>query len=135
MMDDELRTRLGIKPWSRVCLFRTPKELLPVFTKGDLKLTMNYAEEGCDTVLFWPRQGDDIGEIFAGLEQQIQPNGRIWLIMPKKEVAPERGFYQSWTEIQQAILARTNLVDNETLSFGNGEYGTQFVIRKEAREG
>ena len=133
-MEDGLREKLGVKLWSKVCLFRAPKEIRSLFMKGDLKLTVNYAEEGCDTVLFWPCPGDDIGEIFRGLEGQIQPNGRIWLVLPHKEEALERGLVQDWSEMQKTILSRTNLVDNKTLSFGNGEYGTQFVIRKDARE-
>jgi alkanesulfonate monooxygenase SsuD/methylene tetrahydromethanopterin reductase-like flavin-dependent oxidoreductase (luciferase family) len=131
---DDLRLKLGIKPGHKVCLFHARKYLLPVFIKGDLKLMLDWAEEGCDAVLYWLQPQDDVEDFMPRLAQQIKKNGRIWLIMPKKDIAVKQGFKQSWQEIQQIVLDVTNLVDTKTLSIGDGEYGTQFVFRKTARE-
>ncbi len=133
-MDDELRIKLGIKPGYKVCLFYARKYLLPLFLKGDLKLCMDWAENDTDVVLYWLKPQDDAADIMAHLAEMIKRNGRIWLILPTKELAKKQGFTQSWEEIRQAVLDATNLVDNKTLSIGEGEYGTQFVFRKTARE-
>jgi hypothetical protein len=133
-LDDELRLKLGIKPGNKVCLFYARKYLLPLFLKGDLKLCMDWAENDTDVVLYWLKPQDDAADIMSHLAEMIKKNGRIWLILPQKELAKKQGFKQSWEEIQQAVLESTNLVDNKTLSIGEGEYGTQFVFRKTARE-
>ena len=133
-MDDELRLKLGIKPGHKVCLFFARKYLLPVFLKGDLKLCMDWAENDTDVVLYWLRPQDDAADIMSHLTEMIKRSGRIWLILPKKELAKKQGFKQSWEEIKRAVLEATSLVDNKTLAIGEGEYGTQFVFRRTARE-
>ena len=133
-MEDSIRVKLNVKPDSKVCLFHARKDLLPQFMKGDLNLMIDWAEHDCDTILYWLQTKDDVKDIMTHLERQIKKTGRIWLVIPKKEIARERGFSLTWDEMQQKILANTNLVDNKTASIGDGEYGTQFVIRKEARE-
>jgi len=133
-LDDELRLKLGIKPGHKVCLFFARKYLLPLFLKGDLKLCMDWAENDTDVVLYWLKPQDDAVDIMSHLAEMIKRNGRIWLILPVKELAKKQGFKQTWEEIRAAVLDATNLVDNKTLSIGEGEYGTQFVFRKTARE-
>jgi hypothetical protein len=133
-LDDELRAKLGIKTGDKVCLFYVRKYLLPAFLHGDLKLCMDWAESDSDVILYWLQPHDDAVYIFSRLAEMIKKKGRIWLIMPKKETARRQGFKQTWEEIQRAVLDATSLVDNKTLSIGEGEYGTQFVFRKRARE-
>ena len=133
-LDEELLWKLGIKPGQKVCLFHAPKSILPLFLGGNLKLTMDWAESDSDVILFWLRPQDDVTSIMVGLEKMIKKSGRIWLVIPKKDIAKQQGFKQGWDEIQQAVLDATSLVDNKTLSIGEGEYGTQFVFRKTARE-
>lgn len=133
-MEDNLRLKLGIKPGNKVCLFHARKDLIPLFMKGDLNLMIDWAEDECDAILYWLQPRDGVKDIITHLERQIKKSGRIWLVLPKKERAVAKGIKQSWEEIQRIVLASTNLVDNKTLSLGDGEYGTQFVMRKEARE-
>ena len=133
-MDDELRSKLGIKPGHKVCLFYARRFLMPLFLTGDLKLTIDWAENDSDAILYWLQPKDDAVDIMTHLAEMIKPNGRIWLIMPKKDLALKQGFRQSWEEIQRGVLDTTSLVDNKTLSIDEGEYGTQFVFRKAARE-
>jgi hypothetical protein len=133
-VDDELRLKLGIKQGDKVCLFFAPKYLLPHFLQGGLKLCMDWAENDTDVVIYWLRPQDDAVDIISRLTEMIKRSGRIWLILPKKEIAKRQGFSSTWEEIQKAVLESTNLVDTKTLSIGEGEYGTQFVFRKAARE-
>jgi hypothetical protein len=134
MAEDSLMVKLGIKPSQKVSLFHARKNLLGQFMKGDLALLMDWAEEDCDVILYWLQPKDDAKDIFTHLGPLIKSRGRIWLILPGKETAIERGYKQGWEDIRQIILKNTSLVDNKTLSLGEGEYGTQFVKRKEAKE-
>jgi hypothetical protein len=104
-----------------------------LFMQGDLNLLMDWAEDGCDTILYWLQPKDDPKDIFNHLEPLIKAKGRIWLILPVKERAGGLGYKQGWEETRQIILKNTSLVDNKTLSLGENEYGTQFVKRKEAK--
>jgi hypothetical protein len=133
-MGDNLRLKLGIKSGNKVCLFHARKDLMPLFMEGDLNLMIDWAEDECDAILYWLQPRDDVQDIMTHLERQIKKSGRIWLLLPKKELAAERDIKQSWEEIQRTVLASTSLVDNKTLSLGDGEYGMQFVVRKEAWE-
>jgi hypothetical protein len=134
MTEDSLRVKLGIKPGQKVSLFHARKDLLGLFIQGDLNLLMDWAEDGCDAILYWLQQKDDTREIFKHLEPLIKARGRIWLILPVKEKAVGLGYKQGWEETRQIILENTSLVDNKALSLGEGEYGTQFVKRKEAKD-
>ncbi len=66
-------------------------------------------------------------------QSKIKPDGRIWVIIPKKEVAEEKKLAIDWNDIQRTVLENTHLVDNKVASINEEEYGTQFVIRKEYR--
>jgi hypothetical protein len=69
----------------------------------------------------------------AELQSLIKPDGRIWVITPKKEIALKRGWDINWNHIHQEIL-KTHLVDNKVASINAEEYGTQLVMRKEFRK-
>jgi hypothetical protein len=133
-LDKELRMQLGIKPGNKVCLFNAPNYLLPAFTQGDLQLMMDWAESGSDAVVYWLQPEDNVADIVSRLEGQIKRNGRIWLVMPVKEIARRLGFERDWEEIRSSVLDATSLVDNKKLSISGGEFATQFVFRKTARE-
>ena len=133
-MDKELRQQLGIKPGNRVCLFNVRNYLLPAFTQGDLQLMMDWAESGCDAVVYWLQPKDDAADIMSRLEGQIKRSGRIWLIMPVSDIAKRLGFELDWEDIRNSVLDATSMVDNKRLSISGGEFATQFVFRKTARE-
>jgi hypothetical protein len=133
-MEDSLRVKLGIKPGNKVCLFHTRKDLLPSFMQGDLKLMLDWAEDGCDAILYWLQPGDNVKDIMTHLELQIKRTGRIWLIYKKEISAAGKKEKTGDDSIRRIVLETTNLTDNKTLAFGGGEYGTQYMFRKAARD-
>ena len=82
-----------------------------------------------DLIFFWPRELEGLAERFATLQPQIVSNGAVWVVLPKKAVARQRGLTLTWEEMQLAALT-TDLVDNKNASMTDEEYGTRFVIRK-----
>ncbi len=131
--DGELRLNLGVKPGHKVCLFHAPKYLLPLFLKGDLKLTLDWVESDSDVILYWLQFQDDVIDIMVNLERMIKRNGRIWLIVPEV-AAGQHGFTGNWEDARRGVLEATSLVDNKVIFLSRGERGTQFMSRKAARE-
>jgi|GEM_PF-789680 len=130
----ELRLNLGVKPGHKVCLFHAPKHLLPPFLKGDLKLTLDWVENDSDVILYWLQPEDDAIDIMVNLERMIKRGGRIWLIVPEQKTAGQRSFKSSWEDIKRAVAEATSLIDNKSICLGGNEFGTQFMLRKAARE-
>jgi hypothetical protein len=128
----DLSAKLGIKPGSKVCLLRPDEDAISRISGRDINLIVNVLEENCDVILYWISQSKGIGEKMAFLQSKIKPDGRIWLIMPRKEVARKRKQAFDWHEIQKEIL-KTKFVDNKVVSINEEEYGTQFVLRKKYR--
>jgi hypothetical protein len=129
-MEETVRIKLQVKPDSKVCLFHARKDLLPQFMKGDLKLMLDWAENECDSIIYWLQKKDDLKDIMAHLEKQIKPSGRIWLVLPKSDRLPEI----SIGSIQGDVTGYTNLLKGKVVDIGDGEKALQFVIRKDAKE-
>jgi hypothetical protein len=129
-MEDNIRIKLSVKPDTKVCLFHARKDLLAPFMKGDLKLTLDWAENECDTIVYWLRPQDDLKDIASHLQQQIKPSGRIWMVVRSDEGAPK----EAVENIQEQVTEYTNLLKGKVVSIGEGESAVQFVIRKDARE-
>ena len=127
-MEDSIRVKLNVKPESKVCLFHARKDLLPQFMKGDLKLMLDWAENDCDTIIYWLRPQDDLKDSMAHLERQIKPSGRIWLVLENK--AAKLGLER----IQEEVSGYTNLHKGKVVSIGDGESALQFVLRKDAKD-
>lgn len=133
--DDELCFRLGVKPGHKVCLFHAPKYLLPLFLAGgNYKLTLDWVESDSDAILYWLQPQDDVVDIMTNLEGMIKRSGRIWLILPPEGEAIKRGFKVGWEELKGTVREATSLADNKTLFLSGGECGTQFMLRKAAKE-
>ena len=81
-------------------------------------------------VLCFALEPVDLRALAADLTRVTNPQGRIWVIVWKKDFI--RGGAPSWDALQEAML-RTPWVDNKILSFGDECYGTQYVLRKERR--
>ena len=43
--------------------------------KGDLHLMLDWAENDCDSIIYWLRSQDDVRDIMSHLERQIKPAG------------------------------------------------------------
>jgi hypothetical protein len=127
-MEESIRVKLAVKPDSKVCLFHARKDLLPQFMKGDLRLMLDWAENDCDSILYWLRPQDDLRDIMAHLERQIKPSGRIWLVLENKAAKLEI------ERIQEEVSCYTNLHKGKVVSIGEGESALQFVLRKDAKE-
>jgi len=127
-MEESIRVKLAVKPDSKICLFHARKDLLPQFMKGDLRLMLDWAENDCDSILYWLRPQDDLRDIMAHLERQIKPSGRIWLVLENK--AAKLGIER----IQEEVSCYTNLHKGKVVSIGEGESALQFVLRKDAKE-
>jgi hypothetical protein len=123
--EDSVRVRLSIKPNSKVCLFHARKDLLPQFMKGDLRLMVDWAENDCDSILYWLRPQDDLRDIMIHLERQIKTRGRIWLIVKANEDA---------NSLSDEISEYTNLKKGKIVDIGEGESALQFTIRKDTGE-
>jgi len=128
-MEDSIRVKLSVKPDSKVCLFHARKDLLPQFLKGDLRIMLDWAENDCDSIIYWLRPGDDLRDIMSHLERQIKPSGRIWLVLNKA-----RGEAAGVETIQEEVTGYTNLLKGKVVPIGEGESALQFVIRKDAKE-
>lgn len=127
-MEESVRVKLSVKPDSKVCLFHARKDLLPQFMKGDLKLMLDWAENDCDSIIYWLRPQDDLRDIMSHLERQIKPTGRIWLVVENK--ASKLGIER----IQEEVTGYTNLQKGKVVAIGEGESALQFVLRKDAKE-
>ena len=134
MEEESIRVKLSVRPSSKVCLFHTPKDLLPSFMKGDLKLMLDWAENECDSVIYWVRQGDDLKDITLHLEKQIKPSGRIWIVVQEEKAARKGSAGETISQIQAEITEYTNLLKGKVVAIGGGTSALQFVLRKEAKE-
>jgi hypothetical protein len=128
-MEDSIRVNMAIKSGQKVSLFHAPKKLLSEFMKGDLNLMLDWAENDCDTIVYWLQPGDDVVHIFSNLEKQIKKSGRIWLVLPDEEQGASMGF-RGLTEVHKTILVVTNLVEGKTISLSEHEVATQFMLPK-----
>ncbi|MBI4304259.1 MAG: DUF3052 family protein [Chloroflexi bacterium] len=134
MTERHLSSKLGIKPGSTVSLIRPNPETLSQIRQGsNINTFIDRIEKDSDVILYWYDPTEDIREKMLELQSQIRPNGRIWVIIPKKEVAKKQHLDIDWNQMQGEIL-KTHLVDNKVASINGEEYGTQFVIRKGFRD-
>jgi hypothetical protein len=134
-----LARKLGLKPGQAVCLLDATPETAQVIRSacaeglgGDMAISAMLEGAPFDMIFYWPRELEGLAGRFAALQRQIVSNGAIWVVLPKKAVARQRGLTLTWEEMQLAALT-TDLVDNKNASMTDEEYGTRFVIRKERR--
>jgi hypothetical protein len=131
----DLTRKLGIKAGSRVGLLNAEAETVArlretsppgVTFQGD-------SDQGkFDLILFWPDSLHGLKAVFQRLQQEIDPDGAVWAVIPKKKFAPSRGIDFTWEELLAAGL-QSDLVDNKVVSVSEQTYATRFVIRKERR--
>ena len=65
---------------------------------------------------------------FADLQRRLRPDGKLWIVLPKKVYAEATGFPHTWDEVQRAAL-KTDLVDNKVAAFSDELTAVRFVIR------
>jgi hypothetical protein len=126
-MEDSIRIKLMVRPNTKVCLFHARKSILPQFMAGDLNLMLDWADNECDSIIYWLQEKDDLRDIMAHLAQQIKPTGRVWLVLSnatKEAIATAQG----------DIIDYTFLKAGKTVDIGQCETALQFVLRKDAKE-
>ncbi len=69
---------------------------------------------------------------FADLQRRLRPDGKLWIVLPRKAHAEVTGFPHSWDEVQRAAL-KTDLVDNKSAAFSDELTAVRFVIRRARR--
>ncbi|HEY7022231.1 MAG TPA: DUF3052 family protein [Ktedonobacterales bacterium] len=134
-----LAQKLGLKPGQSICMLEATPETAQVIrvacaedVGGDVTITETLQGAPFDMIFYWPRELDGLAGLFATLQRQIVSDGAIWVVIPKKAVARQRGMTLTWEEMQAAALT-TDLVDNKNANMTDEEYSTRFVIRKERR--
>jgi hypothetical protein len=134
-----LAQKLGLKRGQTICLLEATSETAQVIRAAcdeimgdDVSISETLDGAPFDMIYFWPRELAGLSARFAALQGKIVSNGAIWVALPKKAVARQRGLSLTWEEMQAAALT-TDLVDNKNASMTDEEYGTRFVIRKERR--
>ena len=132
----DLLSKLGIKPEDKVCLIRPNENVVSQIRESgkEIFVITDRVEENCDVILYWIDSAEDIRGKMLEAQDKIKPDGRIWVIAPKREVAQKRNLAFDWKQMQREILKK-HLVDNKVAAINEEEYGTQFVIRKEYRSG
>jgi len=115
----DLVSKLGIVAKSKVCMIRPQQEALSKIRQNadNVEITINRIERGCDVVLYWVESADDIGQKMREIQSVMRPNGKIWVIMPKKESSKKMGVQIDWKKMQEEIMQETHLVDNKLGSF------------------
>lgn len=131
-MGKNLSAKLGIKTGATVCVIHPNQETLAQIRSEEVALVIDKIEKDCDVILYWVDPGEDIQQSMLKLQNKIKPNGKIWVIIPKKEVAKKRNLAIDWNQVQRETL-KTHLVDNKIASINDEEYGTQFVVRRKFR--
>ena len=131
----DLARKLGIKTHHSVHLHSAPASAAALIREAapeGVEFTEKLGRRRYDIILYWPKKLARLAEHFARLQRYIRPDGSIWVVMPKKNFASERGIDFSLEQMQAAGL-QTDLVDNKDASISEEEYATRFVIRKERR--
>lgn len=134
-MDAALAKKLGLRPGQVVGLVGAPPasaSLVRASCPPGVTLLDYLGDQPCDLLFFWPRRLGGLTERLAELQSQIDPQGAIWVVIPKKKYAIELGIDFSWEQMQAAGL-QTDLVDNKVATLSEQEYATRFVIRRELR--
>ncbi len=130
-----LAEKLGILPGKSVALVQAPRQteaLEEAVHEAGASLGRRLRRNRYDLIFFWPRQLSGLREELARLARRIEPDGAVWVIIPKKAFAAERGIDFSW-EAMQAEALKTDLVDNKVAALTDEEYATRFVLRRAKR--
>ena len=67
-------------------------------------------------------------ELFKVMMALMRPNGAVWVIIPRNEIAIAKGTKIFFGDVQNAAL-KAGLVDNKVSRVSEKEYGVRFVRR------
>ena len=87
-----------------------------------------------DTLMVELKAGDlHRPDFFADLKRRIRADGRLWIVLPRKDHAQATEFPHTWDEVHRAAL-RTDLVDDKATPFSDELTAVRFVIRRTRRD-
>ncbi len=128
--------KLGVTDGQKILVHRAPKsftqELRDQSPPDTLISTRLTTRARYDIIFHFAAPDQDLDHLFREMESVLQPDGALWVIIPKQKQAKQLGYLYDWNQLIACAL-KTTLVDNKTLTFSPEEYGTRFVIRKEHR--
>jgi hypothetical protein len=131
-----LATKLQLLPGTKVLLLDASGPALELLAQaapaGVAFDTIHRVDMRYEVIFFWPRSLEGLAERFDALQRDIEPDGALWVVIPRRAAARKRGITFTWNEMQAAALS-TDLVDNKIASLDQEEYATRFVIRRERR--
>ena len=131
-----LATKLQLLPGTKVLLLDASGPALELLAQaapaGVAFDTIHRVDMRYEVIFFWPRSLEGLAERFDALQWDIEPDGALWVVIPRQAAARKRGITFTWNEMQAAALS-TDLVDNKIASLDQEEYATRFVIRRERR--
>ncbi|HEX9680958.1 MAG TPA: hypothetical protein VGA32_05860 [Anaerolineales bacterium] len=131
----DLGRKLGFRAGMRVGLVQVPpalEDLLRRSAPTKIRWSRGPGRARIDMVFYTPRRRGELPAAWRRLQSRINPDGAIWVIVPRKPVAEKRGLDFGWEDVQAAAL-ETDLVDNKIASLTDEEYATRFVLRRSAR--
>jgi hypothetical protein len=104
-------------------------------TVGDVPVRRSLPPPGeAATILLELKPGDlHRPGFFADLQRRMRPDGKLWIVLPKKAHAERTEFPHTWDEVQRAAL-KTDLVDNKIAAFSEELTAVRFVIRLSRRK-
>jgi len=133
-MHGDLARKLGLRPGQAILLIDAPpsanrrlREVAPAGIRFARSATARV-----DQVFWWPKDLSGLAAALERLQKRLQPDGAVWIVMPKKPFAAARGIRFTW-EAMQAEGLKGDFVDNKIASFDEQDYATRFVVRKSRR--
>jgi hypothetical protein len=130
-----LAQKLGIQSGFRILLIDSPPEAAQQIQEAcppGVEILEGQSEMRCELIIFWPTRLEGLEAALRQFQSQIIPDGAVWVVIPKKQFARQRGIDFNWEQLQSAAL-QTDLVDNKVAAINSKDYGTRFVIRKDLR--
>ncbi len=130
----EWARKLGLRPGQRVLLIGAPTASAARL-RSEAPSGVRFVRSPkvvVDQVFCWPKDVRGLAAELARLQRRLDPDGSVWIVMPKKAFAAARGIHFTW-EAMQAEGLKGDFVDNKVASFDEQDYATRFVLRKERR--
>lgn len=130
-----LADKLGLMPGKTVTMVHpqaTVERVLRAASGPGVFLGRGLRRRHYNAIFVWPKTLEGFRQELDRLSTRIEPDGVIWVVMPKKAFAAQRGIHFSW-EAMQAEALKTDLVDNKIVSLTDEDYATRLVIRREKR--
>ena len=82
--------------------------------------------------LLWPDGASNLENALSYLKGVLDPEGAIWMVIPKKKAVRPGTVAITLTEVREAAQ-RVGLADDKQMSFSGSQYGIRLVFRHAER--